>query len=539
MRAWKFRVLTYSIAAIATCGDCLITLAASCREPAPLEVEADLLPQTRGALRETSAEPWQKPTLAPFAASATTTPAWRLEQSQSASESQKPLSGTRTVATTKTAGIEPISAKVKTAQTSEGRQLPVCEDREFVSSPAVFEAIEGDKKPSQASPPIVGTVVQVKWDAIAHTPHSIKVNRSGLAFQSEYCPFVLWNPSAPGEFLADSIVDSAPIGSCSDLNFIRSTAGHAQLASLPRSASAISSKSTSSIHADNLAELQQLCPDVASVQSLDAGENYLSELNQLLQGESNWLFANAGLLDLAPDDATASEDTYLEDLKGLVKHQGKSSAATGVVYRKTLARQEETILPGQSARGPQGLRSRYLQIAPEEKCLGSSGSGIGVLFEPMAKIQISGLSTAPPTRRESPDSEEPADLRRPENASCAYLDNSSPIYYFVPPRYGARRPPRGVHELYHQPLYFEDPNLERCGRSHGCLTTAVSAVYFGTAIAFTPYLTAATCPTSCVKSLPDCPTCQSFGHDAYWPGWSWKGAAAEAAAVTGLYFIVP
>jgi hypothetical protein len=96
-----------------------------------------------------------------------------------------------------------------------------------------------------------------------------------------------------------------------------------------------------------------------------------------------------------------------------------------------------------------------------------------------------------------------------------------------------------MYPLWHNPLYFEDPNLERCGQTKACLTTLSSAVHFTTMLALTPYLTTVDHPRDCVQALPDCPTCHSFASDAYFPEWSWKAAAVQTAAVTGLVFIIP
>ena len=98
---------------------------------------------------------------------------------------------------------------------------------------------------------------------------------------------------------------------------------------------------------------------------------------------------------------------------------------------------------------------------------------------------------------------------------------------------------RDSYPFCHYPLYFEDPNLERCGRGWGCATTFVSLGRFYANIPFIPYRVTAE-PHHCrVPTLPDCPACQKFGYDAYLPPWSWKAAAVQTGAYFGAIYIVP
>lgn len=101
------------------------------------------------------------------------------------------------------------------------------------------------------------------------------------------------------------------------------------------------------------------------------------------------------------------------------------------------------------------------------------------------------------------------------------------------------RPLRSTHQVCYQPLYFEDPNLERCGQSHGVFTDAVSAAHFFGRIPMVPYLVTARPPERCVAALPDCPMCQRFGHDAYMPPPTGLSVATQSAAVVGLIFLIP
>jgi hypothetical protein len=92
----------------------------------------------------------------------------------------------------------------------------------------------------------------------------------------------------------------------------------------------------------------------------------------------------------------------------------------------------------------------------------------------------------------------------------------------------------------HKPLYFEDWNLERYGHSHGWLADPfVSAAHFFVTLPVLPYKMGVELPWECVYPL---------GY--YRPGncapWtcpavpiSCRGAAIEAATVTGIVFLLP
>jgi hypothetical protein len=91
----------------------------------------------------------------------------------------------------------------------------------------------------------------------------------------------------------------------------------------------------------------------------------------------------------------------------------------------------------------------------------------------------------------------------------------------------------------HKPLYFEDWTLERYGHSHGALDPVFSAAHFFVTLPVLPYKMGVELPWECVYPL---------GY--YRPGncapWmvpavpiSCRGAAVEAATVTGLVFLLP
>ena len=91
----------------------------------------------------------------------------------------------------------------------------------------------------------------------------------------------------------------------------------------------------------------------------------------------------------------------------------------------------------------------------------------------------------------------------------------------------------------HRPLYFEDENLERHGRSWGCLQPAASTVHFaGRTLAF-PYLVGAIPPHECIYTLGRERPGTCAAYRVYRPPVSAHGAATAGATAAGLSFIVP
>lgn len=93
--------------------------------------------------------------------------------------------------------------------------------------------------------------------------------------------------------------------------------------------------------------------------------------------------------------------------------------------------------------------------------------------------------------------------------------------------------------VFFEHLYFEDPNLERCGAGHGIATELVSAVRFFGRAPLVPYMVGSIDKHQCVQSLGDCPVCYRYGKSAYLPALNARGVAFEAAAVVGLVFLLP
>jgi len=94
--------------------------------------------------------------------------------------------------------------------------------------------------------------------------------------------------------------------------------------------------------------------------------------------------------------------------------------------------------------------------------------------------------------------------------------------------------------LCHQPLYFEEINLERYGYGCGrCLQPAASAAHFFGTVPILPYCMAVNCPGECNYTLGQ----YRPGSCAPWrtscPGPSCYGGLAEAGTIVGLVLLIP
>jgi hypothetical protein len=90
----------------------------------------------------------------------------------------------------------------------------------------------------------------------------------------------------------------------------------------------------------------------------------------------------------------------------------------------------------------------------------------------------------------------------------------------------------------HRPLYFEQPNLERCGKSCGYFQNAVSGVQFLANTIALPYHMGQQRPDCPIPSRGDCETCQSIPCDWDPLPINKCGALAEAAAIAGFTFLL-
>jgi len=93
--------------------------------------------------------------------------------------------------------------------------------------------------------------------------------------------------------------------------------------------------------------------------------------------------------------------------------------------------------------------------------------------------------------------------------------------------------------LNHQPLYFEDVNLERHGFSHGHWQPFISGAKFFATLPALPYLMTARPPQVPRYTLGETKPGSHACYVHQYPPLSLKAATVEALAVTGLFFIIP
>jgi hypothetical protein len=102
--------------------------------------------------------------------------------------------------------------------------------------------------------------------------------------------------------------------------------------------------------------------------------------------------------------------------------------------------------------------------------------------------------------------------------------------------------------LCYQPLYFEEPNLERYGYGCGCYTcccstciqSAASAAHFFGTVPALPYMMAANCPCECNYALGDYRPgdCNPWRYQCCAPC-SAAGGIGEGAAAYGMILMLP
>ncbi len=93
--------------------------------------------------------------------------------------------------------------------------------------------------------------------------------------------------------------------------------------------------------------------------------------------------------------------------------------------------------------------------------------------------------------------------------------------------------------LRHQPLYFEDVNLERHGLNYGILQPVVSGAHFFGRVPLIPYMRGAENPREPVYTLGHYRIGSEAPYMRHRLPFSWKGLTYEAGAATGLIFLVP
>ena len=104
-----------------------------------------------------------------------------------------------------------------------------------------------------------------------------------------------------------------------------------------------------------------------------------------------------------------------------------------------------------------------------------------------------------------------------QNERLPNLDGDKTLASFgtrgISPDWYAGQPPIPMYWAAYHPLYFEDPNLERNGRSCGCLLQPlVSGAHFFGSVAFLPVKIPCAPPCSYVFPPGECPPDAHFPH---------------------------
>ncbi len=146
---------------------------------------------------------------------------------------------------------------------------------------------------------------------------------------------------------------------------------------------------------------------------------------------------------------------------------------------------------------------------------------LAVLRKPLSEVRLQAVS-----RAVTPDNKAAQWL----GAKTTQTITSSGIAVPGPERYSSHQ--------WHRPLYFEELNLERCGKTYGYATNVVSGVHFLTNTAMLPYRLATQRPDCPISSRGDCQSCESYSHDIEPFGTKVRGGLAEAAAAAGFIFLL-
>ncbi|TWT57345.1 hypothetical protein KOR42_07050 [Thalassoglobus neptunius] len=93
--------------------------------------------------------------------------------------------------------------------------------------------------------------------------------------------------------------------------------------------------------------------------------------------------------------------------------------------------------------------------------------------------------------------------------------------------------------LNHQPLYFEDSNLERHGFSHGICQPVFSGVRFLGTVPILPYLIGANPSYETVYTLGETQPGDHACYTCEYPPFSLRGATAQGLATAGLILLIP
>jgi hypothetical protein len=270
---------------------------------------------------------------------------------------------------------------------------------------------------------------------------------------------------------------------------------------------------------EELSSIPSVSPRRGAIARLDdqpaqsAQPQYLTELQTLTDGSRPWVRLNDNFAAAVTQQIAEAQPAWFRELQSIEQRAGVSPAAPALAVG--VIQVSASTLPATSQ-------------PPVSAELSS-------LFP-----KLSDLTLTPATAR-SEDARKAAIRARSEARSSINVDawfstrvdgNSytGPVH---------RTSARDTYAFHHQPLYFEQANMERCGKSWGCLTTAVSVTHFAASTVMLPWQMAVSPPCSKVRTLRDCKTGCEYPMSSLFPEYSRTGITAEAAVITGLIFIIP
>ena len=148
-------------------------------------------------------------------------------------------------------------------------------------------------------------------------------------------------------------------------------------------------------------------------------------------------------------------------------------------------------------------------------------AGIGALKKPVSQIAIRAT----------------ADGAVPENCAERFSQHQS-VVSIGGLGIASPDPNRYTINFFHQPLYYEQRNLERCGLGCGCLQNGVSAAWFLWNTAILPYQVGRQHCDCLVASGGDCKTSESYPLDCKLLPVDCRGLVTQAAALAGFTFLL-
>ena len=168
----------------------------------------------------------------------------------------------------------------------------------------------------------------------------------------------------------------------------------------------------------------------------------------------------------------------------------------------------------------QGIENEVLSAAASRDRL--TAEHVRELRKPMTEIRV-----------QASEDEESV----PENRAAAYTVDG-PLLAITAAGLSPPLPDRYTICFMHRPLFFEQPLLERCGRSFGCAQNVVSGAQFCVNTVFLPYHMCdqrADCP---VPSGGDCLSCQPYPLDCNPLPLNCRSVSTQAAAFAGFTFLL-